>query len=204
MAGGQHQAIAWHVDFRPQHAGGIGQRHVLAKVQPLLRLGHGRLIADLRDAFLEQRIHQRRFADVGDAHDHHAQRLGRHAAMRGQTLAQGWDLRDVGRILAGQCDRVHIRLAVVIGDPGLGCGRIGQIALVQQFQAGTLAVQAQLLDHRIAAGLRQARIQHFDHQIGDLHGFRRFLAGGVHVAGEPLYRHAAFWEFVARYGGDAG
>ena len=92
--------------------------------------------------------------------------------------------------LAGQRHRVHVLLRVVESQPGLRRRRVGQVALVQHLQARALAELAQFFDHRVAAGLRQARIQHFDDHVGLFHRLRRFLAGGVHVTGEPLDRHA--------------
>ena len=190
MAGGEHQAVAGERDLRPQHAGRVDQDGVLAKVELLLHLGDGRLVAHLRHFFLQQRVHQSRLADVRDPHDHDPQRLGRHAAMRRQRLAQVGNARDVARLLGRHRVGGDAFLGVVPGAPGSGGGRIGEVDLVEDFQAGPLAEQAQFFHHRVAARLGQARVQHLDHQVGVLHLLRRLLAGGVHVARVPLYRHA--------------
>ena len=190
MAGREHQAIARMRNFRPQHAGRIDEHHVIAKIQPLLRFRHGRLIADGSDALFQQGIHQRGFTDVRNPHDHHAQRLQRSAAMRRELHRKARHLQYIGRLLAAQRDCMHVLLAIVKIQPGLGRDRIGKIGFIEDFQARTLAEQAQLIDHRIRARLWQACIDDFNHQIGLFHRFRRFLAGGVHVTGEPLYGHA--------------
>jgi len=50
-------------------------------------------------------------------------------------------------------------------------------------------MQAQLVNHRVAAGFRQARVEHLDHHVDLRHRFRGLLARGGHVTGEPLDRH---------------
>jgi hypothetical protein len=66
-----------------------------------------------------------------------------------------------------------------------------------------LPVLAQAFDQRIAARFWQARVDHFDHDVDELHGPLHFLAGLVHVTGKPLdchnilHRHKSFeidWE----------
>jgi len=56
-------------------------------------------VADIRNATLEQRIHQCGFANVGNAHDHHAQRLVCIVAMGGKRLTQFGNLGGVTAIL---------------------------------------------------------------------------------------------------------
>ena len=155
----------------------------------LLRLGHGGFVADIGDTAFEQHVHQRGFADVGDAHDHHAQRLVGAVAMRRERLAQAGHPGGIAGIFAAQRHRLDARLLVVKVEPGLGDFRIGEIGLVEYLQAGTLAVQAQLGDHRIAARFGQARVQHFDDDIDELHRLGRFSARRGHVTGKPLYGH---------------
>jgi len=179
---------AW-LDLRPQHAGGVDQHGELVQVELLLGLGDGRLVADLGHALLQQGVHQRRLADVGNAHDHDAQRLGRHAAVRRQGLAQLGDPGHVGRLLGRHRVGRDAGLGVVPGGPLRGRGGVGQVGLVQHLQAGALAELAQLFDHRVAARLRQARVQDLDDHIGVFHLLRGLLAGGGHVAREPLNRH---------------
>ena len=65
----------------------------------------------------------------------------------------------------------------------------GQIGLVQNLQAGPLTMDAQLADHRVAARLGQARIEHLDDHVDAFHALRRLLAGGSHVSGKPLDGH---------------
>src|SRR3569833_1037964 len=48
---------------------------------------------------------------------------------------------------------------------------------------------AQLVDHGVAAGLGQARVEHLDHHVNLRHRLRGYLARGGHVTGEPLDRH---------------
>ena len=190
VARGQHQAVACQRDLRPQHARGIDQHDVLAEVELLLGLGDGRLVAHFRHPLLEQRVHQGRLADVRDAHDHDAQRLGRHAAVRRQRLADLRDARDLVRPLGRHRIGGHAFLGVIEGLPGRRRRRIGQVGLVQNLQARTLAELAQFLHQRVAARLGQAGVEDFDHQVGVLHLLGGFLLGRVHVPREPLYRHA--------------
>ena len=89
-------------------------------------------------------------------------------------------------------DRFDAGLGVEISQPGLGHLGIGQIGLVQQLETGTLAKDAQFVNHRIAGCLRQAGVQHFDDDIGHGQRFARFFAGLGHVTGEPLNGHAFF------------
>ena len=196
VAGRQHQAIAGDGDLRPQHAGRVDEDGVLVQIQFLLHFGHGRLVAHLGHALFQQRIHQGRLAHVGDAHDHDAQRFRWHAAVRRQRFGQVRDARHVARLLGRHRVRGHAFLGIEIGDPGGRGGRIGQVGLVEDLQARALAEQAQLVHHGIATGCRQARVHHFNHQVGVFHGLGRFLAGRVHVSWVPLYRHAlAFSSF---------
>src|SRR5450830_2017523 len=97
VAGGQHQAVAGQRDFRPQHAGGVDQDDVLAEIKLLLDLGDGRLVTHLGHLFLQQGVHEGRFAHVRNAHDHDAQGLGGHAPVRRQRQAQGRNAGHVGR-----------------------------------------------------------------------------------------------------------
>ncbi len=190
VAGGQHQAIAGQRDLRPQHAGRIDQDSVFIEVELLLLLGHCRLVAHFGHALFQQCVHQGRLADVGDPHDHDAQRLGRHAAVRRQRLGQVRNARHVARFLGRHRVCGHAFLGVVVGAPGGGGVRVGQVDLVEDFQAWPLAELAQLFHHRIGAGLGQAGVDHFDHQIGVLHLLRRLLLGGVHMPRIPLDCHA--------------
>src|SRR6185503_9521519 len=69
--------------------------------------------------------------------------------------------------------------------------------LVEDFQAGTLADQAQVFDQRIAARVRDTRIQHFDDDIDHLHGLGRFFARHIHVTWKPLDGHSGTDSWVA-------
>jgi len=156
---------------------------------PLLRLGHGGFVADICDTAFEQHVHQRGFADVGDAHDHHAQRLVGAVAMRCQRLAQPGNLRGIAGILAAQRHRIDAGLLVEKIQPCLRDDGIGKVRLVEYLQAWALAQQTQLGDQRVAARLWQARVQHFYDNIDELHRLGRFSARRGHVTREPLYRH---------------
>ena len=70
VAGGQHEAVAVVLDLRPHQARRVDQCRMVVEVEALLALGDRRFIADRGRAALEQGVHQRRFADVGNAHDH--------------------------------------------------------------------------------------------------------------------------------------
>ncbi len=71
----------------------------------------------------------------------------------------------------------------LLRKPGQHPGR------VQNLQAGALPVLAQALNQWIAACLGQTRVDHFDHDIDELHRPLHFLASLVHVTGKPLYCH---------------
>ena len=177
------------VDFRPQHAGGVVEGQPRTDVDALLALGHCRLIADRRHPLLDHGVEQRRFADIGNTHDHQAQRLDGIVAVRRQLLGERRDAGHIARFLARNRHRLDARLLGKIVQPGLGRQRIGKIRLVQQLEAGPLAEGAQLVNHRIAARLRQAGIEDFDDDIGHGQRFGCFFAGGGHVTGEPLDGH---------------
>ena len=189
VAGGQHQAIAGMFNFWPHQAGRVYERHMVVQVKALLVFGDGRLVADQGHAPFQQRIDQRGLAHIGDAHNHHAQRLEAAAAVRRQRRAQAGHLGYIARFFARQRHRFDIFLCVVKIEPGLGCGGVSQIGLIEDFQARALTVQAQFLDQRVAARLRHARIQHFNHYINTCHGLGRFLARRGHVSGKPLNCH---------------
>jgi hypothetical protein len=80
---GENKAVFLVFNFWPHQSGRVGQRHMVVDLMALLRLGDRRFIADIGHAAFEQHVHQRGFADVGDAHDHQAQRFMRAVAMRG-------------------------------------------------------------------------------------------------------------------------
>jgi hypothetical protein len=107
-----------------------------------------------RHAALHPGIHQRGFSDVGDAHDHQPQRLERIVAVWRQLLRQRRQLRHIAGFLGGNRHRKHPRLLVEIVQPGARRLRVGQVGLVQQFEAGALAMRAQLVNHRVAARFR--------------------------------------------------
>ena len=127
----EHETVALVFDLRPQHSGRVGDCHARADVETLLRLGHCGFIADRGNAALHQGVHQRGFADVWNAHDHHAQRLDVVVAMWCDRLAVPGHARDVGWLLAGQRDRRDAILPVVKIQPGLGRRGIGQVGLVE-------------------------------------------------------------------------
>ncbi len=185
----QHQAIALVFDLRPHQPRRIDDRMADADLVDLLRLGHRRLVTDLGDLALDERVHQRRLADVGDAHDHHAQLLDIVVTMRRKALAQAGQARDLAGILARDCHRLHAALLVVVREPGLGNHRIGQIGLVQYLEARALPVQAQLAHHRVGTCLGQARVDHLDDDVDRRHRLGRLLARRGHVAGKPLNCH---------------
>ena len=189
MTGRQRKTVRVVGDLRPHHARGVGEGHGRRQIQHLLALGYRRLIAHLGHALLEQRIHQRGFAHVGNAHDHHAQRLEAVGAVGRQGLAQVGHLGHVAGLLARQGHRLHAFLGIVVGQPLGGDDRIGQIGLVENLQTRPLAMGAQVANHRVAARLGQAGIEHFDDDVDTLHALRRLLAGGSHVTGEPLDGH---------------
>ena len=162
----------------------------VADVDALLALGHGWLVADGGNLLLDQRIHQRRFADVGDAHDHQAQRLDRIAAMRRQLLGQPRNTRNVAGLLAGNGDSLDAGLLLEYSIQALVAFRIGQIGLVQQLEAGALPKSCAVRGSSdCCCGLRQAGVKDLDHDIGHGQRFAGLLAGRGHVPREPLNRH---------------
>jgi len=88
-------------------------------------------------------------------------------------------------------ERRHAFLLAEVAHPGGARGGIGEIGLVEELQAGPLPLAPQLLDERIGARVRKARVQHLDHHVDLLHRLRGLLARVGHVAGEPLDRHQA-------------
>ena len=94
----------------------------------------------ITDLAFDQRIHQGGLADVGDAHDHHAQRFDVVVAVRSQTLAQARQPCHLAGNLARNRYRLYTRLQVVPGDPGLGRLGVGQVRLVQHFKTRAQAL----------------------------------------------------------------
>ena len=59
MTGRKHQAVGRMFNFWPHQSRRINQDDVIAQIKTLLRFGHCRLITHFRNAFFQQRIHQR-------------------------------------------------------------------------------------------------------------------------------------------------
>ena len=188
-AGGQVLAAGFVFDFRPQHAGGVEQNHIVGQLDALLRLGHRRLIAHLGHLAPGQRIDQRGFADVGNAADHQAQRLDAVHPVRGQLAAGGQDFLLGRAIAAVQGNGAGVALAGKPFQPGAGLCGVGQVLLIEDFQAGLVLDQRG--QHRVGRGHRQTGVHHFNHHvnIGQLVG--QFLLGLEHMAGKPLDTHSA-------------
>jgi hypothetical protein len=185
----KHVAVAVVLDLRPHEAGGVHQGQARAQDHALLGLGDRRLVADGGDLALHQGVHEGGFAHVGDAHDHHAQGLEVVVPMGCQGLAQAGDPGHLPGLLGRDGHRLDARLAIVEVQPGPGGLRVRQVGLVEQLEAGSLPEQAQLADHGIAAGFRQARVQHLDDHVDVGHGFGGLLARRGHVTGKPLDGH---------------
>ena len=82
----------------PRHPGRVDEGHVGAELVEHLNLGDGGLVADVRDATLEERVHEGGLPHVGDAEDHHAQRLVGPAAVGSQRATGRQDAIDLARL----------------------------------------------------------------------------------------------------------
>ena len=193
MARGEHQAVVRVLDARPEQARGVEQHQLVGHVDPLLALGHRRLVADVGHPAPGQRIDQSRLADVRYPHHHQAQGLERVVPVRGEFQREPGQLGHVRGLAAAQRHRLHtVALRGGIDQrahPGGSRLRVGKVRLVQYLQAGALPVPAQRVDHRVAAGARQAGIDHLDHEVYLGQRLRSLLAGAGHVAWEPSDRH---------------
>jgi len=185
----EQQTYLWIFDRSPEQSGRVDDGHLVVQLVPLLHFGHRRFVPHTGDAPFKQRIHQGRFADIGDTHDQHTQRLDDTVAMGRDLLAQAGDLSGITRTLARQGHGRHALLLIVLFEPGLRDRRVGEIGFVQDLKAWTLPGQTQFLDQWIAAGLGDPRIQHLDDDIDRFHRLGRFFPRGIHVTGKPLYRH---------------
>jgi hypothetical protein len=137
------------------------------------------------------RVDERGLADVGHAHHDHAHRLEHAVAVRHERRGEARHLRHIAGPLAGQRHRSHQLLVAEVPQPGCGRVRVGQVGLVQDLQAGALPVAAQLLDERIRARARKARVEQLHDHVDLAHGLRSLLARGGHVAGKPGDGHGA-------------
>ena len=104
-------------------------------------------------------------------------------------FAQTGNLCDVAGLFARERHRRDIFLRIVEREPRFRGGGVGQVGFVQNFKAGTLTKQALLGNDRVAARLRQARIQYLDDEVDILHGLGGFFARRQHVSGKPLNGH---------------
>jgi hypothetical protein len=180
-------AALGHDDLGPEHARGVVQIEIVSQHDALLDLGHAGLVAGLGRALALEGVDQGRLADVGNAADQHAQRLG-HAAAQRRELAAGRDDGLGRRGLAGvERDGPGAGLGVVMRQPLLGADRISQVLLVEHLERGL--ARRQLGQQGIGAGARQARVEQLDHDIELLGALEDRLPGGVHVTGKPLDRH---------------
>ena len=109
--------------------------------------------------------------------------------MRSERLTEPGYLGGIACMMARKGHDADSLLLIEQVEPGPSDGGIGKIGLVEDFQARPLAGQAQFLDQRIGAGVRDARIQHFNDDIDDLHRLGGFFARRIHVTGEPLDGH---------------
>ncbi len=185
----EQETYLWIFDRSPEQPGRVDNGHLVVQLVPLLHFGHRRFVPHTGNAPFEQRIHQGRFADIGDTHDQHAQRLHIAVAMGGDLLAQAGDLGGITRTFARQGHSRDALLLVEPFKPGLRHRRIGKIGFVQDLKAWTLPGQTQFFDQWIGTGLRGARIQHLDDDIDYFHRLGRFFARRIHVTGKPLNRH---------------
>ena len=104
-------------------------------------------------------------------------------------------LMDKLNMLVGlQRQRAGAGDAVVVVQPLLRDGRVRDVLLVQDLEAGPFTGQRG--QHGIGAGARQARVQHLDHHVNVLDAFGDGFFGQVHVTGEPLDGHAGSFLFV--------
>ena len=122
----------------PRHPGRVDEGHVGAELVEHLNLGDGGLVADVHDATLEERVHEGGLPHVGDAEDHHAQRLVGPAAVGSQRATGGQDAIDLARFLRAQGEALHARLGVVVLQPAPRLLRIGHVRFVEQLERGLL------------------------------------------------------------------
>ena len=81
-----------------------------------------------------------------------------------------------------------IILLLIIILPDLSQLRIGEIALVEDFDTGLIGNQS--LNKRVGTTKRNTRVQYFNNQIDQWQRLNHLVAGLVHMAGIPMYGHA--------------
>ena len=187
---GQPVATGGRVELGPEETRGIGQDDVVVQLDPLLGLGHPRLVAGPGDDAPRQGVDQGGLAHVGDAHDHGPHPAQVEVALRQHLVAQGQQRLDLLRLLLGQGQRLDPLLLFHVRHPQLGDRRIGEIRLVQHLDDGSIPTQ---LGHQgVLAGEGDAGIEHLDDDIDLGHDLGNFFAGLVHVAGEPVDGHIRY------------
>ena len=110
-------------------------------------------------------------------------RSGRSARQRARAI-------DLARFLRAQGEALHARLGVVVLQPEPRLLWIRHVRFVEQLERGLLAPVAQRLEGRVAAGPRDAGVEHLDDEVDHAHRLGRLLARPDHVSREPADRHA--------------
>ena len=189
---GDRQAIATggRVELGPEKARGVRQDDVVVELDPLLGLGHPRLVAGLGDDPPRQGVDQGGLAHVGDAHDHGAHPAQLEVALRQHLVAQGQQLLNLLRLLLGQGQCLDPLLLLHVGHPQLGDLGVGKVCLVQHLDHRRLP--AQLRHQGVLAGEGDAGVEHLDDDIDLGHDLCNLFAGLVHVAGEPVDGHIRY------------
>ena len=112
------------------------------------------------------------------------------AAVGSQRATGRQDALDLARLLRAQGEALHARLGVVVLQPEPRLLRIGHVRFVEQLERGLLPRVAQRLEGRVAAGARDAGVEHLDDEVDHAHRLGRLLARRDHVSREPVDRHA--------------
>jgi len=176
-------------DARPQHAGRVEQVEVAGQHDLLFDLGDAGLVAGFGRTLADERVDQRRLADVGNAADQHPHRLDHAPAQRRQIAAGGDQLPGRGSDARIERQRVRAGPGLVVGHPLRRAFRVGEVLLVQHLQRRL--AQCQFGQQRVGAGPRQPRIEQLDHHIDVRQSLGNGLLGRVHVTRKPLDGHVS-------------
>ena len=179
----------------PEKPRRVEKLDVVSQAHPLLALGHAWLVASGRHAAAKEHVDERALANIGNPHNHHAQRHARRAlvekalALRCCQLVNRIDDRLL-ELFAAACG-IHRHREIVAGgvfrEPVLCAVRIGQIRLVEDDQTRTLFAD-DLAQKRIAAAFRNARIDQLNDHIDELQLLLDHATRLCHVPREPLDR----------------
>ena len=174
-------------DLGPQHARRIEQRKTVGDIDPLLALGHRRLISRLRDRTTGQRIDQGGFPDVGDTDNHCHNPFSLVLLMRQHPSAERRDRANQRNVVGGDGSGFDAIFPFVPRQPLFGQLRVRQITLCQHLERRL--VTPKFAQHWILAAVRNPRVENLDQHVNFRQRGLNFIAGLVHMARKPLNLH---------------